>query len=215
MDFRLATLVALTAGLLFPAALCTAQSTRPEDLAQGKILIMQRDAPDPLFAHSVIVLARYDKTGALGLMIHYRSNLPIRRALAGTRGAEKRTDSLFVGGPVELQGVLALLRSNSQPEGSSHVAGNLYLLSSKQSIEAALSAGQKASEFRIFLGYTGWASGQLEREVHLNGWYIFDFDEGLAFDEHPETLWQRLIDKTGLQKVLLPYWGPRERQFES
>src|ERR1019366_711345 len=117
-------LLALTAG--FPASipLCLAQSVRFEDLAQGSILIMQRDAPDPLFAHSVIVLAHYDTTGAVGLMIHYRSDVPIQRALAGINGAEKRTDPLFVGGPVELQGVLALQRSNSPPDGASHVVGN-------------------------------------------------------------------------------------------
>jgi putative transcriptional regulator len=185
MDARQAKLLALTAGFLLPGALCPAQSIRPEDLAQGKIVIKQRDAPDPLFAHSVIVLAHYDRTGALGLMIHYRSNLTIQRALAGIKGAEKRTDPLFVGGPVELQGVLALLRSGSPPAGAGHVAGNLYLLSSKQSIGAALSEGRKPSEFHVFLGYTGWGPGQLEREVRLNGWYIFDYDESLVFDEHP------------------------------
>lgn len=197
---------AMAAGILLSAAVCHGQSTHPEDLAQGKILIMQRDAPDPLFAHSVIVLARFDKTGALGLMIHYRSNVPIQRALAGIKGAETRTDPLFVGGPVDLRTVLALLRSNSPPKDASHVAGNLYLLSSPQSIGSALSEGRKASEFRVFLGYAGWQPGQLEREVRLNGWYIFDYAEKLVFDDHPETLWQRLIEKTGLQKVLLPFW---------
>jgi len=181
---------------------------RSEDLAQGKILIMQREAPDPLFAHSVIVLAHYDRTGALGLMIHYRSDLTIQRALAGIKGAEKRTDPLFVGGPVELQGVLALLRSSSPPADAGHVAGNLYLLSSKQGIAAALSAGRKASELRIFLGYAGWGPGQLEREVRLNGWFIFDYDEGLVFDEHPETLWKRLIERTELLRVSAPQRQP-------
>jgi len=209
MDIRRLTLVMLTAGFLFPAALCPSQSVQPGDLAPGKILIMQRDAPDPLFAHSVIVLAHYDRTGALGLMIHYRSNLPIQRALAGIKGAEKRTDPLFVGGPVEMEGVLALLRSDSTPEDAKHVDGKLYLLSSKQSIGTALSRGRKASELRIFLGYVGWAPGQLEREVRLGGWYIFNYDENLVFDEHPETLWDRLIEKTELQKVLLPNWPPR------
>jgi len=204
MHVRQVTLVALTAGFLFSAPLCPAQSIRSEDLAQGKILIMRRDALDPLFAHSVIVLARYDETGARGLMIHYRSDLPIQRALAGIKGAAKRTDPLFVGGPVELQGIMALVRSNTPPEGAGHVAGNLYLLSSKQSIEAALSGGRKASEFHIYLGYAGWGPGQLDREVRLNGWYIFDHDENLVFDEHPETLWERLIEKTELLKVLLP-----------
>jgi putative transcriptional regulator len=65
-----------------------------------------------------------------------------------------------------------------------------------------LSEGRRASELRIFLGYAGWGPGQLENEVRLHGWYIFNYDESLVFDEHPETLWQRLIDKTGLQKVL-------------
>jgi putative transcriptional regulator len=67
-----------------------------------------------------------------------------------------------------------------------------------------LSAGRKAPDFRIYLGYAGWGPGQLEREVRLNGWYIFDYDERLVFDDHPETLWKRLIEKTGLLKVLWP-----------
>jgi putative transcriptional regulator len=205
MHPRPITAIALMAGSLFAPPLCLAQSTRPEDLAQGKILIMQRDAPDPLFAHSVILLARFDKTGVLGLMIHYRSNLTIQRALAGIKGAEKRTDPLFVGGPVEMQGVLGLLRSDSPPKEASPVAGKLYLVSSKQGIGTALSEQRKASEFRIFIGYTGWGPGQLEREVSLGGWYIFNYDESLVFDEHPETLWMRLIEKTELLKVLMPF----------
>ncbi len=180
----------------------------PDDLAQGKILVMRRAAPDPLFAHSVIVLARYDQTGAIGLMIHYRSDLTIRNALTGLKGARKRTDPLFVGGPVELSAVLALLRSASPPKDAKNVAGNLYLLSSKQDIGEALSEGRKASELRIFIGYAGWGPAQLDREVRLNSWYIFKYDEGLVFDNHPETLWSRLIEKTELLKAMFTYWHP-------
>jgi putative transcriptional regulator len=197
------------AGFLSAIPLGRAQSTRPEDLAQGSILIMQREVADPIFSHSVIVLAHYDNTGAVGLMIHYRSNVIIRRALAGIAGAEKRTDTLFVGGPVEMEGVMALLRSASPPADASHVAGKLYLVASKQGIATALSQGRAASDLRIFLGYAGWGPGQLAREVRLGGWYIFNYDESLVFDEHPETLWKRLIEKTELLKVLFPY-RPRD-----
>jgi putative transcriptional regulator len=198
-----ATLAALAAGFLTPAPPCSAQSIRPEDLAQGKIVIMKRDAPDPLFTHSVIVLARYGKTGALGLMLHKRSDLTIR-LLTGIKGAEKRNDPLFVGGPVELQTVLALLRSDSGPPGATLVAGKLYLVASKQGIETALSQRRTTSDLRIYIGYVGWGPGQLEREMGLGGWYIFNYDESLMFDEHPETLWERLIATTGLQRVLFP-----------
>ena len=201
-------IAALTAGFL-SVPLSLAQSERPEDLAQGSILIMQRDVPDPIFSHSVIVLAHNDNTGAVGLIIHYRSDVTIRRALAGIEGAEKRTDTLFVGGPVELEGVMALLRSSSPPADASPVAGKLYLVTSKRGIASALSEGRKASDLRIFLGYAGWGPGQLAREVRQGGWYIFDYDESLVFDEHPETLWKRLFEKTELLKVLFPYRPPR------
>lgn len=202
MDAGRVAVVALAAGFLFSASRCPAQSIRPEDLAQGSILIMQREAPDPLFAHSVIVLAHFDKTGAVGLMIHYRSNVTIQRALSGIEGAEKRTDTLFVGGPVEMEGVLALLRSDSPPKDAHRVTGKLYLMASKQGLAAALSEGRKPSDLHIFLGYAGWGPGQLAQEVRQGGWYIFNYDENLVFDEHPETLWNRLIKRTELRKVL-------------
>lgn len=210
MDVRRAILLALTAGFPVLPAPCAAQSARLEDLAQGKIIVSPRDSPDPHFANSVIVLARYDTSGALGLMIHFKSDLTIQKALGGLKGAEKRTDPLYVGGPVEIPVILALLRSKTAPapEGTSHVTGNLYLMTSKQSIGAALTEGRTAADLRIFIGYAGWGPGQLEREVRRGGWFIFDYDEGTVFDEHPGTLWDRMIVKTERRQASVPYWVP-------
>jgi putative transcriptional regulator len=182
---------------------------RPEDLAQGKILVTPRDSPDPNFANSVIVLAQYSRTGAMGLMIHYRSDLTIQKALTGIRGAEKRTDPIYVGGPVEIPVVLALLRSHAPPEGAEHVTGNLYLITSKRSIGTALTEGRTAADLRIFIGYAGWGPGQLDREVRRSGWFIFNYDENLVFDNRPETLWDRMIGKTERRFALLPPGEPR------
>ncbi len=187
------------------AALGTAQSTRPEDIAQGSILIMQRDAPDPLFAHSVIVLAKHEATGTVGLMLHYRSNIPIERALKGIAGADKRKDLMFVGGPVELEAVMGLMRSDAPPPRANLVTGKLYLVASKDNIADALSEPRKPSDLRLFLGYAGWGPGQLAREVQQGGWWIFPYDESIVFDDHPETLWSRLIKRTELRKASLPF----------
>lgn len=197
--------IVVAAFFLCGGAVCEAQSRRADSLAQGSILIMERDAPDPLFAHSVIVLAHYDKSGTVGLMLHYRSNIPIQKALHGLAGAEKRTDPMFVGGPVEMDSVMGLLRTATPPAQASHVAGKVYLVTSREEIQSALNAAKTFSDLRMFLGYAGWAPGQLEHEVQLGGWWIFDYDESLVFDEHPETLWDRLIKRTVLQRVSLPF----------
>jgi putative transcriptional regulator len=202
MDLRRA-ILALTAGFLFVPSPGAAQSTRPEDLAQGKIIITPRDSPDPHFSNSVIILAHYDQSGALGLMLHYKSDLTIQNALKSLAGAEKRSDTVFIGGPVQLPMPFALLRTKSAPTGVSRVTDNLYLMTSKQSIGAAFTAGLPAADLRVFIGYSGWGPGQLEREVRRGGWYIFDYDEAIVFDEHPDTVWKRLIDKAERRLAIL------------
>jgi len=184
----------LPAALLAPAV-CRAQSQLPADLAQGKILVSPRDSPDPHFANSVILLARYSRTGALGLMLQYKSDLSLQKVPA-LKSAGKRTDPVFIGGPVELPSVLMLQRSQTEPPGAALlVTGNLYLLAADTAIVSALH-DKPASDLRVFIGYSGWGPGQLESEVRRHGWYIFDYDEKLVFDPHPETLWERMVEKT-------------------
>ncbi len=185
------------ASLLICACSLAAQSKKPEDLAVGKILVTPHDAPDPLFAESVIVLVRYNETGALGLMVNKRSTVPVSRALRGVTGAAKHSDPVFVGGPVELDTIFALARAPVRPEGAAEVFGNIHFISSRAALEKALSGATNPSGLRIYAGYCGWGPHQLENEMRLGGWYIFDRNEDLTFDADPATLWPRLEKKTG------------------
>jgi putative transcriptional regulator len=193
---RHAPLLALTALLLLSGKPGSAQSKRPQDLATGKILVTPRDSPDPHFAHSVILLAHYDGNGALGFMIQNRTDVAIRRALAGVSGAKTHPEPVYVGGPVDLSGVMALLRAPAVPKGAARVTGDLYLLPTRDALAAILSGKRDPSQLRVYAGYVGWSAGQLDHEVRLSAWYIFDYDESLIFDPHPETLWERLIART-------------------
>lgn len=182
--------------LLLAGACCLmAQSKRPEDLAVGKILVTPRNAPDPLFAESVILLVRYSETDAVGLMVNRRTTVAVSRALREIPGATGHAEPVFVGGPVELDTVLALARAPRKPEGAADVFGNIYLLMARSALEKALGASD-SSGLRIYLGYCGWGPHQLENEVRLGGWYIFDRSEDQVFDSDPATLWTRLVART-------------------
>jgi len=195
MDLRGGAVVGLAAVLLLAPAAGRAQSTSPADLAQGKILVSPRDSADPHFANSVILLARYSRTGALGLMLQYKSDLSLKK-IPSLSSVGKRTDPVFIGGPVELPSVLMLERSKTEPPSALPVTANLYLLAAEPAILSALH-DKPASDLRVFIGYSGWAPGQLESEVRHHGWYIFDYDETMVFDPNPETLWERMVEKTG------------------
>ena len=187
---------ALSAALNAPA-----QSMRVKDLAVGKLLVAPRNAPDPSFAQTVILLVQRDGHSAVGLMVNRRTKMPISRALEEWKPAKGKPDPVYMGGPVELDGAMALLRLASKPGDAAHVVGDVYLASSRTLMEKALSAGTDPGEFRVYLGYCGWGPGQLENEVGLGVWYIFSGTPGLVFDSDPASLWSRLIARTEQQIV--------------
>ncbi|MGD1071266.1 MAG: YqgE/AlgH family protein [Bryobacteraceae bacterium] len=199
MGFRFLCVRFVAVAILLAPASLPAQSRKAEDLAVGKLLVVPRDAPDPLFAESVVLLVHYDRGSSLGLIVNRRSTVPIARALHNLKDSSKHSDPIFVGGPVEITGVMALLRSPSEPRDSTHVLGTTYLLTSKQGLERALKEVNSEDNLRVYVGYCGWSGGQLEREVRLGGWYIFDGKEDLVFDAKPDGLWTRLIRLTELQ----------------
>lgn len=187
------------AALLWAAQCASAQSMLVKDLAVGRLLVAPRDAPDPRFDKSVILLLQRNGQSALGLFVNRRTKIPISRALADWKTAKDKSDPVYLGGPVELNGLMALLRATSKPGGAVHVAGDIYLATGRKLVENTLEAGKGPSELRIYLGYCGWGAGQLENEVKLGVWYIFSGSADLVFDSDPASLWSRLIARTELQ----------------
>lgn len=170
-----------------------AQSMQVKDLAVGKLLVAPRKAPDPNFAGTVILLVQLDRESALGLVVNRRTKTPISQALDGWKPARGKSDPVYVGGPVEVDGVMALLRAGEKPADAAPVTGDIYVAASRTVVERALTAGTGPGGFRLYLGYCGWGPGQLQSEVAVGAWYIFNGNERLVFDSNPESLWTRLI----------------------
>lgn len=196
MPFQWPSVTLVAVALLGLPPLAVAQSQRVADLDVGKLLVAPRDPPDPNFAEAVILLAQFDKNAALGLMINRRTRVPLSRVLNQIKAANNRSDPVYLGGPVDLAVVLALLRSTTSPDKAPPVMPGIFLVSTLPLLERTLAAGAGPREFHVYVGYCGWGSGQLENEVKAGAWYIFTGDAELVFDSDPGTLWSRLIDRT-------------------
>jgi putative transcriptional regulator len=194
----------LVAGVLIAYCELPAQTQKVEDLAAGKVLVMERDAPDPNFAQSVILLIHYDTDGVVGLMLNHAADVPLSR-LREFEGTRQRADSAYVGGPVEVGVVTALVRAVSAPPDAMHVAADIYAVQTRKGLEAALKNSKGPADLRVYLGYCGWIIPQLKNEVKLGSWHIFDRGERFAFDSEPGTLWKRLIGRTGGTLAWAPF----------
>ena len=180
--FLLLLVVVVVVAVLPPAWPAPSQSGYPvKELAATRFLVARRDLPDPNFAHTVVLLVDYDEDGAMGLIINRPTRVPLSRLFQELEPARGLKDPAYVGGPVAPVGVMALL-----------------LVSTLEPLEKAMEAGADASELRVYIGYSGWAAGQLDSEVKLGSWHIFNGDPGAVFDSDPGSLWERLIQRTEL-----------------
>jgi len=194
-----AALVASTATAVRRRAFTPAQAPGAPELAAGKILVARRNLLDPNFAQTVILLVQYDEDGTVGLIINRQTKVPLSRLSKEIESAKGKSDPLYAGGPVETSGLLALFRSRTKPEDARHVAGDVYVISTKAALEKTIAAGAAPSTFRLYLGYAGWDAEQLEWEIGMDSWNVLPANAGMVFDAHPETLWSRLVEQEGMQ----------------
>lgn len=168
-----------------------------DKLRPGIFLVAARELSDPNFAETVVLVHRYDRTGAMGLIVNRRlDELPLTRVFPSLPASSRRG---WEGGPVSRSGALALVRSTAKPDETAElVVGDVYLLNSRSALERALEKGPAEATLRVYLGYAGWGPRQLDGEVALGGWHIFPATVGEVFDAAPGTLWKRLIRRTEL-----------------
>jgi putative transcriptional regulator len=106
----------------------------------GRLLVATEKLGDPNFREAVILILRHDaEKGTLGLVINRRSQVPLSRIFPDVTGAT--ADPVYVGGPVELSTVQAMLRVTSKSGDMKHILGDVYATSDKDVIQQSISSG--------------------------------------------------------------------------
>jgi len=162
-----------------------------QPLSVGEVLIASDKLSDPNFAESVVLLVEQGEDGGtLGLIINRESEITLSKLFPTLKGGS--LGRVFQGGPVSPGVGLALLRVSIKPEKCTRITEDVYLSGSKDLIEKSVTSRAPPTKFRLYLGYAGWAPGQLEAELDAGAWSIARGGPGVIFDRDPDSLWLRL-----------------------
>jgi putative transcriptional regulator len=157
--------------------------------AKGTLLVATELVQGELFAKTVVLLLHYDETGAFGLVVNRPTDVTPGEVLAEEEAVAGYSGTLFWGGPVHMDSLRALLLTDDPPEEAEKITASVYLVS----FEDALGQGPAdPAVLRLFIGYAGWAPGQLDYEMARGSWRVLPATGELVFAEAPEKLWQRL-----------------------
>jgi putative transcriptional regulator len=187
----------LTATLLDAALEAPRQIPERASLA-GQLLIASPSMGDPRFYHTVILMVRHDKNGALGIVINRpQQERPLASLLdalgekdAGVEGSVR----IFAGGPVQPDVGFVVHSADYHRADTVDIDGRVAMTSSRE-ILRDIGRKQGPKKSLVAFGYAGWGPGQLEGELALRAWFTAAQDAGLIFDMDRDKVWDEAMKR--------------------
>ena len=167
---------------------------------QGKFLIATPQMPDPRFREQVIYICSHTREGAMGLVLNHPITDITMADILRSIDIPLPEDPLplvHLGGPVEMEAAFILYSSEFTSRSYLKITEFVYL-SRDPDILHAISRGQGPRDYIFLLGYAGWAPGQLENELIVNGWLILPADSDDIFHTSDELKWRHVARKHGI-----------------
>lgn len=165
---------------------------------------------DPNFERAVILLLDRGPEGALGVVLNRPTGVPVDQILEhwSEQVALVPPGIVFRGGPVARDAVIGLARAG---QGEADEPGWRPLFDDVGTVDLALPPSKLSFTLRgarLFSGYSGWSSGQLEQEIDEGAWFVVDALSGDAFVSDPERQWHDVLRRQSGRLSMLAAYPP-------
>lgn len=163
------------------------------DSLRGKLLIASPALPD-WFRRTVILVVEHAEEGAFGLVLNRPSETRVADAVPGLAPLAGAEDPVYIGGPVQPDGVVALGEFEEPEMSAKLVTGDVGLLDLED-------PPHEIGRVRLFAGHSGWGEGQLDGELEAEAWIVAEPEPDDAFASG--DLWAESLRRMGGSYELL------------
>jgi putative transcriptional regulator len=160
---------------------------------QGQLLVASPGLFDPNFRRTVVLVTEHTEDGAAGLVLNRPTESEVSDIVPALESLVDDGEPIFMGGPVQPNGVLVLGEFLDPDDAAVPLFGSLGFPSLDEPDEVVPLTTRR----RIFAGYAGWGSGQLEDELAREDWILEEAQPDDAFTEAPGELWADVLRRKG------------------
>lgn len=177
----------------------------PDSLA-GHFLVSETELTDPNFYRTVVLIVSHNEDGAFGLVVNRPADLSLGEIVEEFEGEEIGRSPAFVGGPVEQQFLFTLhtgLPDSAVSSFATQPASGVVFEPVFTAVERylheewSLAPASARPRLHFYLGYAGWAPGQLERELGEKAWLVIPATAEIVFHRRPDEGWNEALTKKG------------------
>jgi putative transcriptional regulator len=180
-----------------------------DEFAAPALIIAMPDLLDPNFHRTVVLLIEKNDQGAFGVVINRVGDSKVRELCSGLNvdwGGDEGVAALY-GGPVGTQ--QGFLLHGEIPDdvvvNSREVSPGVRIASDMETFRTL--CRRPPTEFRILLGYAGWAPGQLEVEMRSGAWLTAEVTSDIVFHTPLDAIWDRTLRSLGIDPSMLVAGG--------
>lgn len=172
----------------------------------GRLLISEPSMRDYYFRKAVVLLADHNDQGSFGLIINKPINLHLNEVIKDIPDFPAR---VYMGGPVKTDNLFFLHTLGNKIDGSIEIVKGLFWGGNVEQITAMIRENTITTEqVRFFVGYAGWMSNQLDREMKQNSWVVSFTNKEQVLCSNPDALWNRLIRRQGKEYAIWANYPP-------
>jgi putative transcriptional regulator len=190
---KLAAAAALSVAFSSPAA------PRGVDIeSRPVVLAAHPEFADPLWMQTVLLVAPAPHGGHVGLILNRPTEATLATLFPEHAASKKIADSVYFGGPVSSEMLVALVQAERSPgQGSFAIAEGLYVALNGETIDRVIE--QRPGAARYYVGVVVWRPGELRDELGKGLWSVHDL-QSEVLRRSPEGLWPELsADARGLR----------------
>ena len=161
-------------------------------------LVARPELHNPFFQESVVLmLPLHDQEPRLivGLIVNKPGRIPLGQVFPSERSLRDRSDTVYFGGPVEIETPEAVFRAEKPSKKAIHLYENVYMSFDRDFIVGMLKKPKPRVDVRVFLGRAQWAPEQLQDEVTLGAWYSERAESSWIFGPTSQDAWQILLGR--------------------
>lgn len=159
--------------------------------AAGRILISVPFFNDLFFNRAVVLLTDYSEESAAGLILNRMTDATVNEIVPSIRVKEK----VHFGGPVMSDLLFGIHNHHSSKEPP--LLENLYVGYDEILLALIENATIPQLKYKFFVGYAGWAPGQLEEEMENGMWIVGQESADFIFNTPYGEIWNAAVRNLG------------------
>ena len=149
----------------------------------GMLLVATPRLYDPNFYRTVVLLIQHDDDGSVGVVLNRETTHLVSDHLPEWSDRAARPGFVHYGGPVDPEVAIGVMAG---------AAGEATGVPGLSIVDLGETPDTRTAAVRVYSGYAGWGSGQLEAELAEGSWYLVQASPDDPFSD-PEELWTTVL----------------------